>query len=205
MTGFATWWRADRGTYHGGVVPDPEILGREPVPLARRQEPPELLGDPPGSAAWHVPRRVIVAVVLIVVTGLWVDHRVEGREAVSVADCNTQLRSAAHEYDVRMGAMYMYIRPALGELSDRQVSLLMAQPARRAISAATTALRRCRDVHVMQWHASNIADRAADLAYGSALVVRLQGVADGEPRFRMYDRHLDRLRAAAGISAALTS
>jgi hypothetical protein len=57
----------------------------------------------------------------------------------------------------------------------------------------------------MQWHASNIADRAADLAYGSALVVRLQGVADGEPRFRMYDRHLDRLRAAAGIPAALTS
>jgi hypothetical protein len=187
------------------VVPDPEILGREPVQLERRRESSEILGDPLAAATWHVPRWVIWAVTLGLVAGLWVDHWVDGREAVSIADCDSRLRAASHEYDLRMGAMYIYIRPAWGELSGRQISLLMAQPAKRVLPDALTALRRCQVVHVAPWHSSHVARRGAHVAYASALVARLQGVAGRQPRFNMYDGYLDRLRAAAGIPAALKS
>jgi hypothetical protein len=207
----------------GDVDPEPEqellgreveILGREPVRLERRRErrrDPELPRTRARGPRRRMPRWqkvTIVAAATVVAVAVYVDHRVGEHEATALAACDQELRSATHTYDTRMSAMYDYLRPALDVHTPgqgRMVSTLMSVPARQVLPAATAARDRCTAVHVLPWHASGLAHRAADLAYADALVSRLRSAAERLPGFRIDDRHLDRLRAAADIPPALGS
>jgi hypothetical protein len=193
------------------VESDPEILGGEAVRLERRRQDSHELGGGEPPPPWNLPawaRVVMILAVVAVALGWYVDHRIEGRESASLAMCDRQLRSVSHDYDVRMGAMFDYVRPSFG-MPDRGearlVSQLMAEPARQVLPDAEAAVAGCQGVHVLPWHASNLAHRNAFVAYGSALVRRLDDVAGGRIAFQIEDRHLARLRAAAGIPAALGS
>ena len=152
-------------------------------------------------------QRVTLAVAAVgIATGWYVDHRAARHESTSLQRCDAHLRSVSRVYDTRMDAMFEYIRPSLslGTRSKRRlVSHLMAEPARKVLPSATATWARCRQVRVLPWHSSNLAHRDTDLAYAGALVQRLESVAGHRLDFRAYDPRLARLRAAAGIPAAL--
>ncbi len=190
-------------------MPDPEMLGSEPVRLEPRSRASPDAGDEVRTPSRPRPRwqKVTLAVVALgILTGWYVDHRVAHHESTSLQRCDAHLRSVSRVYDTRMGAMFEYIRPSLslGTRSHRRlVSHLMSQPARKVLPSAAATWARCRQIRVLPWHSSHVAHRDTDLAYAAALVQRLETVAGHQVDFRAYDPHLARLRAAVGIPAAL--
>lgn len=159
--------------------------------------------DPELLAGERLPRwqKVAVAVLaLLVVSGWYADRRIGDAESGKIGVCDRGLRSISHEYDVRMGSVLEYIQPAFSVLSKRQISRLMAQPARQLLPGARASLDRCREGRVLPWHSTNVARRSADLAYGTALTQRVRTVARGSVPFQVEDHRLARLRTAAGIA-----
>jgi uncharacterized membrane-anchored protein YhcB (DUF1043 family) len=180
--------------------PESELLGDQPVRLARRQErradEPLRARRRPGPGWWLL--------ALVLVAGLavaYVNDRMRSHEAYSVTACESQLRRASDLADYKMGLTTNYVRSAASRASDHtHVADLMAPRARRALPAVQRADHACKAVRVRPWHFSLVARQQAATAYSGALVTLLQLVAaQGRQPFH-GDSTLLRLRAAAGLS-----
>jgi hypothetical protein len=205
---------AERFGHTGLVGQDPEVLSGQPVRLARpRDDERQWRGDPDAverhpTLTWPSRRTIVLVVVaaLLVAAGAYADGRVRRHEGSALASCHRVLTSVSREYDVRMGAMFDYAKPTMTGAAQVQADLLrslMARPAQHVLPSAQLASQRCAGVHPLPWHAALVARKDAYLAYGTALVDRLQHVATARERFQIEDGHLSRLRAAAGIPAAV--
>jgi hypothetical protein len=186
------------------MVPDPELLGDEPVRPSRHEPPPaELLDgtEPSGHRSrwlWWV-----LALAIVAGTGAaYADGRMRAHETAAVAACEHRLRDASARSELRMGLLANYVQPARRTtLGVQQLHLadLMSARAKRVLSGAQRADRVCRHVSVRPWHFSLVARRDAATAYSGTLVTLLQTVA-AQGRASFHDAAtLARLRAAAGV------
>jgi hypothetical protein len=181
-------------------LPEPELLGDEPVRRPRRRDEFER-----AEPSRHHSRWLWWGLALVIVVGAggaYADGRVRAHEATAVGACEQRLREASALSDTRMGLLATYVRPARRTtLGVQQLHLadLMAERAQRVLRGAQRADRICRRVSIRPWHFSLVARRDAATAYSGTLVTLLQAVA-AQGRASFHDAStLTRLRAAAGV------
>jgi hypothetical protein len=179
------------------VESEPELLGDKPVrlPRARREPEPEARVDP--RELWHVPWRIVLAVLVLVAAGAfaWHTDQLDRRqEAASLAKCRSLLHNATIFSDLQMASV-----AANGVARQDVLAGALSRPAQQLLPDVVTADRTCRAVSVRPWHRSLKARRDAATAYSSALAATLRAVAaDGHAYFH-DDPSLRRLRRAADI------
>ena len=177
------------------VDSEPELLGDEPVRLPRAGRDPEVLEADPRDL-WHVPWRLVLVGVLVVVAGTlaWhVDQRDRRHESTALTACRRQLHEATIFSDLQLGQV------AIGVRAQSAQATLMSLPARRLLPDVVGADRVCRSVSVRPWHFSLKARRDAATAYSSALTAKLRAIAADGREYYHDDPSLRRLRRAADI------